>query len=218
VMAGGLIDAAAQATRPRQQHFYGVAVAQVVNNLDLTGLARVQVKLPWLPGFEPWARVAVPLSGGSRGVFVIPQVDDEVLVAFQHGDVRDPYIVGGLWNGSDRPPAVAPLDAKNKFLIKTPKGHEIEIDDLQQKITVKTSTQQKVTIEPQKIELATAGGTSKVSLETAGTITVQSTVSITLKAPRISIQGTNVDVQADAQASLKGGGMCTVQAGLVKIN
>jgi uncharacterized protein involved in type VI secretion and phage assembly len=217
-MTNGLIDTAAATARPRQRHFYGVAVAVVVSNFDLTGQARVQIKLPWMPGFEPWARVVVPLSGPSRGIFVIPQVDDEVLVAFHHGDLREPYVLGGVWNGQDRPPAQAPIDAMNKILIKTPKGHEIEIDDLQQKITITTLTRQSVVVDPQKIELSTSGGTAKATLQTTGMVTLEGKVSLTLKAPKISIEGTTIDIKSNASTTINGGGQCEVKAGIVRIN
>src|SRR5437867_12292772 len=77
----------------------GVSVAIVLSNIHCTGEARVQLQLPWLLGYVPWARVALV----DRGTFVIPQVGDEVLVAFNHGDVRDPYILGTCLNTIDRP-------------------------------------------------------------------------------------------------------------------
>ena len=86
-MSTGIVAAAA-GSAPSPMRFDGVALAQVVDNRDMTGQARVQLRLPWLPGIEPWARVAVPMAGDSRGTFIIPQVGDEVLVAFNHGDAR----------------------------------------------------------------------------------------------------------------------------------
>ncbi|MBY0396301.1 MAG: phage baseplate assembly protein V [Thermoleophilia bacterium] len=80
-MSTGIVAAAA-GSAPSPMRFDGVALAQVVDNRDMTGQARVQLRLPWLPGIEPWARVAVPMAGDSRGTFIIPQVGDEVLVAF----------------------------------------------------------------------------------------------------------------------------------------
>src|SRR5258706_10454277 len=88
----------------------GVAVAKVIDNIDIQGTARVQISLPWLPGFEPWARVASPMAGMGRGTYFIPQVGDEVLVAFNQGDIREPYILGALWSSVDKPPALLPAD------------------------------------------------------------------------------------------------------------
>jgi uncharacterized protein involved in type VI secretion and phage assembly len=81
----------------------GTVSAVVTNNNDPDVLYRVKVRFPSLPNAEShWARVAVPAVAGP---FVLPEVDDEVLVAFDHGDIRFPVVIGTLWNGRDRPPA-----------------------------------------------------------------------------------------------------------------
>jgi phage baseplate assembly protein V len=217
-MPEGLIETAAQATAPADRRIYGVTVAQVINNIDATGQGRVQLRLPWLPSFEPWARVAVLDAGMSRGTYFIPQIGDEVLVAFNHGDVREPYVIGGLWNGQDRPPALLPTDSVNKRIIRTPLGHEIEFDDALQSITISTTTQQKITMDPMSIKLSTTGGTASVTLDTVGTVSIQAAVSIELKAPSITIQGTSVDIQGAGTTSIKAGTLCEIQGSLVKIN
>ena len=84
----------------------GVTIGIVTNNHDPEGLGRVKLKLPWLSeDIEThWARVATPMAGNGRGLYVLPDVDDEVLVAFEHGMVEFPYVLGSLWNGKDTPP------------------------------------------------------------------------------------------------------------------
>jgi phage baseplate assembly protein V len=196
----------------------GVAVAEVINNLDETNLARVQVRLPWLPGIEPWARVAAGSGGSGRGTYFIPQVGEEVLVAFQHGDVRDVYILGSLWNGTDRPPSKSMLDPVNRRVIRTPAGHEIELDDQAMSVTVKTATGQTIILDPDKIEVATADGTAKMVLEASGSVSVEADVQIQLKAPSITLDADTVEIKGSASAKLSGGGVCEIQAGLVKIN
>ena len=98
--------------------YYGVVVGIVTNNQDPNNMARVRVKFPWLSDDNEswWARMAVPMAGSGRGSYFLPEVDDEVLVAFEHGDVRSPYIVGGLWNGKDSPPANN-SDGKNNIRV-----------------------------------------------------------------------------------------------------
>lgn len=215
----GLIDTALASIREAvEPRVYGVAIGLVINNVDTTGGARVQVQLPWMPGYEPWARVAAMSAGSKRGAFFIPQVGDEVLVAFNHGDVRDPYVIGSLWNGQDGPPSDSPMDAISKRVIKTPAGHEVVLDDLRQSVTIKTNTGQQVTMEASKIELATAGGTAKVTLETSGQVSITGSVGIELKAPKITLDGTTVEVKAATSATLNGGASCTVKGGLVRIN
>ena len=87
-MPEGLVDTAAQAEAPEERRINGVAEAIVINNVDCLAVGRVQVRLPWLPGHEPWARVATMMAGMGRGSYFIPQIGDEVLVAFKNGDVR----------------------------------------------------------------------------------------------------------------------------------
>lgn len=218
-MTNALVEMGVVPAEPGDRRIYGVAVAQVINNIDNTAEGRVQLRLPWLPGYEPWARVAVLMAGMSRGSYFIPQIGDEVLVAFNHGDVREPYVVGCLWNGTDRPPALLPTDPVNKRIIRTPLGHEIEFDDAVQSITVTTTTQQRITMDPTKIEMATTGNTATVKLDTAGSVTIQAALKLELKAPTISIQAAaDLDLQGGANAKLAGGGACTVQGAVVKIN
>jgi uncharacterized protein involved in type VI secretion and phage assembly len=85
--------------------FAGTITAVVTNNNDPDKLYRVKVKFPVGPFESNWARVAVPHRGGA---FALPEINDEVLVAFEGGDVRRPYVIGSLYNGRDRPPSLAP--------------------------------------------------------------------------------------------------------------
>jgi len=217
-MDGGLIDTAARVDAPDDRRIFGVAPAQVINNLDETNMGRVQLRLPWIPGFEPWARVSVPMAGDSSGTYFIPQVGDEVLVAFNQGDVREPFVIGSLWNGEDNPPTQDPTAPVNTRMIHTPSGHEIAFNEDTGSISITSSTQQKITIDPDKIELTTADGTAVLTLETEGNISMQSTVRIDLQAPTISIQGDVLEVTGQASASIDGGGICEIQGALVKIN
>src|SRR5262245_20154196 len=128
----------------------GVSVALVVDNRDPENLGRVKVWLPWTDGearVEAWARVATLMAGNNRGAWFIPDVNDEVLVAFERGDVRRPYVIGGLWNSSGRPPAT--MDANNtKKLLRTRGGLQIALEDRsgQESIVVETPGGQKITL------------------------------------------------------------------------
>jgi uncharacterized protein involved in type VI secretion and phage assembly len=217
-MTDGLINMASENGRNTEQRIYGVAVAQVINNVDALAQGRVQIKLPWVPGIEPWARVAMPSAGSSRGMYFMPQIGDEVLVAFAAGDINEPYVIGSLWNTTDRPPTTLPTDAINKRIIKTPLGHEIEIDDLTQSINISTNTGQKIEIDPAGISVSTTGGTASVKLDTLGTLTIQAALSIEIKAPSISLQGELIEIKSSAVANIDGGLACNIQGQLVKIN
>ncbi|MCP4368479.1 MAG: phage tail protein [Deltaproteobacteria bacterium] len=111
---------------------YGVVIGIVTNNQDQDGLGKIKVKFPWLKEDDEsyWARLASPMAGKNRGVVFIPEVDDEVLVAFDHGDIRQPYIIGALWNGEDKPPEEKGGDGENNLrIIKSRSGHQVILDD-----------------------------------------------------------------------------------------
>ena len=217
-MPESLIEAAAQLFTSTEHRSFGVGLGQVVDNLDTTGEGRVQVSLPWMPGIEPWCRVAVLASGNGTGTYFIPQTGDEVLVAFNQGDVTDAFVLGCLWNGQDKPPTQVASDAIDKRIIKTPGGHEITLDDLEQSIEIKSATGQKIAVDPNQIELNAGDGAAKIVLQTTGTISIQASTKIELKAQQVTVDGTTIDVKASASGTLDGGGSCTVKGGIVRIN
>lgn len=109
----------------------GVEVAIVTNNKDEQKLGRVKVMFPRLPD-QPesdWIRVASLIAGPERGFYWIPEVQDEVLVAFERGESSRAYVIGCLWNGKDKPPPDGPDDKNNIRQIKSRSGHKITLDD-----------------------------------------------------------------------------------------
>jgi len=99
----GLVSQGSAGTTDRMP---GVVIALVDDNDDPQAMGRVRLRFPWM-GDEAvsfWARVAMPGAGKDCGMVWIPQVDDEVLVAFEHGDPSRPFVIGALWNGTDTPP------------------------------------------------------------------------------------------------------------------
>ena len=108
-----------------------MVVGIVTNNQDPDGMGRIKVRLPFSSDTDEsnWARIAVPMAGKDRGFYFLPEIDDEVLVAFEHGDPRFPFILGALWNGQDTPPANND-DGKNDVrVIKSRSGHVIRLTD-----------------------------------------------------------------------------------------
>jgi phage baseplate assembly protein gpV len=209
-------------TEEQQPSGFAIAPGVVTNPLDLIAEGRVQVKIPSRPGFEPWARLAAVGGGADRGFLWAPQMDDEVLVAFAQNDDRDAYILGGLWNTMDRPPALSPTDPLIKRIIKTGidpvPGHEIELDDALQSITITSSTKQKISIDPTAIEISTSGGSVSLKLDLiAQTVSITAPKAISMKAVDVKIEGVNVAIKG-AKIDLQAAGTCTVQGSLVKIN
>lgn len=210
------IQGIGDAAEPPEKKVFGVTVCTVLNNIDCTGQARVQLMLPWLPGYTPWARLSNMMAGLGRGSFFVPMIGDEVLVAFNHGDVREPYVLGTLWNTMDRPPSLSPTDAINKRKIRTPLGHELDFDEATQSVTLSSNTFSTVTLDPTRAEISTP--TAKVSIGKAGDVTITATTKLTLEAPVIEIKGGTVSVNSTGAMLVKADGLCAVQGKPVAIN
>jgi len=163
-------------SRSTDQRYYGVAEGLVTDVDDPQKLGRVKLKFPWFdPDMESeWCRVRQFYAGNDYGAFFIPEVGDEVLVAFIHGDMRLPIILGGLYNGKDKPPTfregstkdekmirtkgeneilMVDTNGQKEIKIKTAGGQTVDLEDASNKITIKTSTGQSIIIEPGKITL-----------------------------------------------------------------
>ncbi len=203
--------------KPSPESLHGLSLATVISNIDATGEARVQLVIPWLPGFMPWARIVTPMAGMLRGIFFVPQIGDEVLVAFNQGDVREPMVVGSLWNTIDRPPSLAPTDAVTQRKIRTPLGHELSFDEATQSVSLTSNTLSKVTLDPLKAELSTP--LASVSIGKDGDVTITAATKISLVAPVVEIKAASVlTADSGGTASIKAGAACSVQAALVTIN
>ena len=159
--------------------FYGVTAGIVTNNKDPDKLGRVKVKLPWLSDKEEtyWARTLTPMGGKERGVYFLPEVNDEVLVAFEHGDVSAPYVLGALWSKQDLPP-LTNEDGKNDVrTIKSRSGHVITLDDTSgaEKIIVRDRTQKNEIVIDSKTSALSVKSDGSLTIESKGTITIKST-------------------------------------------
>lgn len=198
---------------PGQTSLVGI----VTDNEDPEGWGRVKVKFPTLTEehASQWARVVSAGAGNNRGFDCLPEINDEVLVLFEHGDIHRPYVIGGVWNGEDAPPE--PVDksvqdgkvrlrtikirtghllqfveednnsSKTGFYIRTNGGHQINVNDSQKNIEIKT----------------TGGHQLKLS-DKDGSINLSSTGNL-----KIQAKG-NIDIDAD--------GVITVKGQLIKLN
>ena len=106
---------------------HGIVPGKVIDVNDPAGMGRVNVKLPIYTGQDQayWAPVATMMAGGTRGSWFMPEKDDDVLVAFQDGDVAHPHIIGYLWNGQQQPPRTDP----HMRVLQSVNGHMIEMYD-----------------------------------------------------------------------------------------
>jgi uncharacterized protein involved in type VI secretion and phage assembly len=147
----------------------------------------------------------------------VPQIGDEVLVAFNHGDVRDPYVLGTCWNTMDRPPALSPTDAITKRKIRTPLGHELSFDEATQTVTLTSNTMSTITLDPTKAEISTP--TATITIGKAGDITISAKTKLTLDAPIVEINAkTLLTAQSKGKAQFKAAGECSLAGKMVRIN
>lgn len=195
---------------PRQSNcFYGVTVGIVTNNQDPENMGRVKVKFPWLSDEHEshWARTLSPMAGHQRGIYFLPEVDDEVLVAFEHGQVEFPYILGALWNGKDEPPEKNSDGKNNKRVIKSRSGHIITLDDTDgsEKIIICDKTgKNEIAIDSSKNSL-TIKVEGDFTVEAKGKISLKSTQELSLESQADSkLKGTNLALESSAKAELKG--------------
>ncbi|MDT5091980.1 MAG: hypothetical protein QOH60_1343 [Mycobacterium sp.] len=204
----------------------GIVVAQVSDANDPTKQGRVKLTFPWLSDdyVSDWARTLQPGAGKDRGFIVVPEVGDEVLVAFEQGDPQRPYVLGGLFNGIDTPSTKGPslIDsnsgAVNRRSFISRKGHRVDLFDEDGKtegITAETGDG--------KLKIALDSVGTKIEVHSDGTILIQGQKGIVIdagssdlemKAKKISITATNgvslsggtgaVDLDTKTSLSLNG--------------
>jgi uncharacterized protein involved in type VI secretion and phage assembly len=211
-------DAVKDSTRQDAQagRIYGVVVGVVTNNQDPDEMGRVKVKFPWLSDLDEsmWARVAAPMTGNQRGVYFLPEVNDEVLVAFDHGDVRFPYVLGALWNGKDAPP-VKNSDGKNNIrMIKSRSGHIIKLNDEDGKETIEIIDKSK----KNSIVIDTSKNTITVTTDKDITLSA-SNGTIKLDAQKVEIKSSDATkLTSGSTTNIEASGTMTVKGSTVNIN
>ena len=200
----------------REGRFYGVTIAEVTNNKDEEGLGRVKVKFPWLSDTDEsfWARILTPMAGKEYGIYFLPEVGDEVLVAFEHGMIEFPYILGGLWNGKDKPPDTNSDGKNNKRVIKSRSGNIIRLDD---------------TEGDEKIEIIDKSGKNTIVISTKdNNITIAADADITIQSSqgKLKLSGKGIEINSQAEIKitasqnmdLKAGPQLNIKGNMVNIN
>jgi uncharacterized protein involved in type VI secretion and phage assembly len=187
---------------------YPATVAAIKNDPD--GIGRVQLNLPWAPDadgskYEAWARLATLMGGKNRGSWFIPDPGDEVLIAFEGGDPRRPFVIGGLWNGKDKPPESMDGAGKNaKKVLRSRNGVKLTLDDTDGKETLTLETPG-----GNKVKLADGPGSIEISDSNGNSIKLQSS-GITINASaKVTITASNMDVTA---------GLVNANAGMAKFS
>jgi uncharacterized protein involved in type VI secretion and phage assembly len=225
-------------------------LADVVENNDPDAMGRIRAQFLWQRGTDqksPWMRVASPYSGKDKGFYVIPEIGDQMVVAFEHNNPDRPYVLTGLYNGSTKPENANPDN--NLKAIKTKGGHTILMNDEKGKesfgitspkdVAVSAATgkvditaKEKITItsESADIEINASG---KIILNAGTEIVLAAGTKITLEAPTIEstankeflVSSTSITIDATTTNTIKGlnvnmeGSLATnIKGGLIKLN
>jgi Rhs element Vgr protein len=229
-----------------QAEVNGVVVGVVTNADDKDNLGRVKVKFPWLPKDNKgvaiesaWARISAPMAGSKRGFMFMPAVNDEVLVAFEHGDPNTPYVLGGLWNSKDTPPLTKDESTKTgktqQHMIKTQSGHVLIFDDKdgEEQIIIRDKSTKNEIIITTKDKSILINAEKDIKLTAGGKIMFKATDDILLESKDFKVKTTadfdvesvNAKVKASGNVTLEGakiegkgtGGVTWAAAGVGKI-
>lgn len=196
----------------------GVAVGIVTSNEDPEGLGRVRLRFPWRDETNEsyWARIATPMAGNDRGTYFLPEREDEVLVAFDDGDIHHPYVIGALWNGKDKPPEDN-ADGKNDVRkIRSRSGHEIVLDDSETdgKVEITTNGGHSVVLDDSgggAISIEDSGG-NKIEFDSGGgSINLSSTGTLSIEAPML-------EFKSNGNANIEASGVLTLKGAIIQIN
>ena len=193
-----------------------MTIGIVTNNKDPDGLGRVKASLPWMADQveTDWARVVTPMAGSGRGLYFLPEVNDEVLVAFEHGNPDTPYVLGGLVERQGQAtrvqqrrqerPAHDQVAQRNVIRFCDTDGEEkIEIIDSSAKNTIVISTKE-----------------NSITITATGDVTIQSNNGkLKLNGNSVEITSTTtVKIEASQSMELKSSGQLTVKGQVVNIN
>lgn len=209
----------------RKGKFNGVTVGKVTDINDKAHLGRIKVSFPHIAdGCQSgWARLAMPWAGQQRGSYFVPEVDDEVMVAFEHSDIRFPVVIGCVWSGKAVPPETDPNLERRGLRSKT--GHQLVFDDSagRQNLTVKSQGGHQLVLDDtsgsSRIVIADAQQKVSIVLDvSSGKVTISATTGeIDLEASKLTIHGQSIELNADSSLDLKGTSV-TLNGQAVQIN
>jgi len=223
-----------------RQQVRGVMIGTVTNNQDPEGKGRVKVKLFMREGEmeTDWIRVATMMTGSDYGTLFLPEVEDEVVVAFHLGDVNHPIVIGSLWNSKRKNPAVA--EQNNVRKIKTRSGHELIFDDGEKgyiEIITKKGNKIRMDEESETIKITDkndknflqidgknekitlTSGSNKIIIDSSGEITCQSQNKVNIKGAMVSVTAdSQLELKANGGVKIESGALVTIKGSMVKIN
>jgi uncharacterized protein involved in type VI secretion and phage assembly len=182
----------------------------VVTSLDdKEGLGRVQVRYPHLGDkLSEWARIATPMGGKERGLFLVPEPGEEVVVAHEMCDSSRPFILGAVWSTVDKPPANDGKTVDNNWrFLRSRSGHLLKFDD---------------TSGRERIEIVGKGGKQQIVVDVSGSkieITCSSgDIAISAPSGKVSLDANSVEIKAKTTMSIEAGAAMTIKGKTVSLN
>lgn len=173
--------------------YFGLHPALVSDLVDPEHLGRVQVRFPWLgeagQDVRAWATLLSPYADDDQGLLVLPEVDSQVVVGFEAGDLRRPYVVGACWNGREVLP-VSPTRPNNKRVFKSRNKSLLEFDDTRgaTKVTLSTEKGHKVVLDEaaQQVEVTHLNG-STIVINAAGQVSITANATVEVTAAAVNV-------------------------------
>ncbi|MSQ01810.1 MAG: phage tail protein [Myxococcales bacterium] len=201
----------------------GLVEGICTDNKDPEKLGRVKVKFPTLPEMPEswWARLAMPMAGRERGWMTIPEIEDEVLVGFVHGDFNHAIVLGSLYNGVDTPPYANEDGDNNLRVFQSRAGHRLTFDDKSgdERIELITHNEEIRIIWDAKDKTLSVYSGKDIIVEAKETISFKCKDFILEAGASISMKaGSSFDAKASASMGIDGGSSLTVKAGVININ
>jgi uncharacterized protein involved in type VI secretion and phage assembly len=172
--------------------YFGVYPAIVTDLVDAESLGRVEVRFPWLGeegdrDVRAWATLCSPYAGHEQGLLILPEVDTQVVVAFEAGNLRRPYVIGAAWNGRETLPH--PPEAANDIrLLRSRAGSRLEFDDgAAPKVRLTMASGHAVTLDDaaQEVTIEHAAGCTIRLTPTA--VEIRANVSVDVTAPMVKV-------------------------------
>jgi uncharacterized protein involved in type VI secretion and phage assembly len=187
----------------------GIVIGLVDDLSDPDKLGRIRVTFPHLADKpSDWARLVAPGAGPDRGMRFVPQPGDEVLVAFEHGDPRRPYVLGALWSTTDKPPADDGNTAKNNWrFIRSRSGHVFKLDDTDgaERIEIEDKDKQR------RIVIDCSGSTIQIVCDSGD-------VEVSAPSGKVKVDASQVEISSSGNIDVKASGTLTLQGATVNIN
>ena len=177
-----------------RQNYFGLYPAIVTDLMDLENLGRIEVRFPFLgiqgdSEVRAWATLLSPYADRNQGLQILPEVDSQVIVGFEAGNLRRPYIVGSCWNGTETLPDI-PLPPNNIRMLKTRSGHTLKFDDTEDATKLSLTTADGHFIEMDdglnEVTLSHSNG-STIVMRASGTIEINANAGVDINAPVLNV-------------------------------